>query len=94
MVLACADAYSMSFVSDAAGIGSTMWCSQTVDGHSFFGERSRAQHRSAGYMELGALERSALWARARRDVDTDADLWDALRIGVGPATTDAMRRAT
>jgi 2-phospho-L-lactate guanylyltransferase len=47
-----------------------------------FGGRSRAAHRAAGAVEL-MLEGIA---SVRRDVDTEVDLWDALRLGVGPRT--------
>jgi 2-phospho-L-lactate guanylyltransferase (CobY/MobA/RfbA family) len=37
-------------------------------------------------VELGSDQSGEHWLRARRDVDTAIDLWDAQRIGVGPAT--------
>ena len=89
-VLTHARDYDVSFVADAAGTGSTMWCAQ-VPGARSFGSHSRAHHRASGAVELGSTATSAddayLWTRARRDVDTDVDLWDAHRIGLGPATT-------
>ena len=90
-VLTHARDYDVSFVSDAAGTGSTMWCAQVPGARSFFGSHSRAHHRASGAVELGSTAKSGddayLWTRARRDVDTDVDLWDAHRIGLGPATT-------
>ena len=90
-VLAHAHNYDVSFVADAAGTGSTMWCARIPNARSFFGSHSRAHHRASGAVELGVTARSgddvSLWTRARRDVDTDVDLWDAHRIGLGPATT-------
>ncbi len=92
-VLAQAHDYDVSFVADAAGTGSTMWCAQVPGARSFFGSHSRARHRASGAVELGSTATSGddayLWTRARRDVDTDVDLWDAHRIGLGPATTRA-----
>ena len=47
-------------------------------------------HVTAAVVELGTAtsgDDAYLWTRARRDVDTDVDLWDAHRIGLGPATT-------
>ena len=90
-VLAHAHNYDVSFVADAAGTGSTMWCARVSGAHSFFGSHSRARHRASGAVELGGTatrgDDAFLWTRARRDVDTDVDLWDAHRIGLGPATT-------
>ncbi|MEC7001433.1 MAG: NTP transferase domain-containing protein [Actinomycetota bacterium] len=90
-VLTHARDYDVSFVADAAGTGSTMWCAQVPGARSFFGSHSRAHHRASGAVELGSTAKSGddayLWTRARRDVDTDVDLWDAHRIGLGPATT-------
>jgi 2-phospho-L-lactate guanylyltransferase len=102
MVLQQASAYPRAFVTDAQGIGTTMIFQK--DGSSLepaFGTRSRARHRQLGYLELPA-EASyreddtarQRWARARRDVDTAVDLWDAARIGVGPATAMILRDAT
>jgi 2-phospho-L-lactate guanylyltransferase len=90
-VLQRAEGQALSFVPDAAGTGSTMWCSTDPTAGPHFGHHSRARHREDGAIELGPKQQSpellALWARARRDVDTDVDLWDACRLGTGPATT-------
>ena len=80
--------YSTSFVADAAGVGSTMWCVQPPSSAtSHFGHHSRAEHRAHGAIELGTSQASPAWARARRDVDTYIDLWDAIRLGLGPASS-------
>lgn len=93
-VLARAEHQPVSFVSDSAGTGSTMWCSNDPAARPHFGHHSRAKHRENGAVELApdhatppSLE---LWARARRDVDTDVDLWDAFRLGTGPATRELV----
>lgn len=87
-VLDQAAQFPISFVPDASGVGTTMWCAQPASqGHSHFGHHSRAEHRATGAVELRANDASPTWARARRDVDTDVDLWDARRLGVGPATS-------
>ena len=92
MVLEEAHDQSTSFVADAAGVGSTMWCVQPPSAAtSHFGHHSRAEHRAHGAIELGTSEASPAWARARRDVDTDIDLWDAIRLGLGPASSELLR---
>ena len=85
-VLNAAGEHETSFVSDTAGTGTTIWCTSDPSARSHFGHHSRAEHRAAGAIELGLEQTSPTWARARRDVDTDIDLWDAKRLGLGPAT--------
>jgi len=85
-VLNAAREHETSFVSDTAGTGTTIWCTSDPSARSHFGHHSRAEHRAAGAIELGLQQTSPEWARARRDVDTDIDLWDAARLGLGPAT--------
>lgn len=90
-VLEEATKHDVSFVSDASGVGSTMWCAQAGSTATpRFGHHSRAEHRSHGAVELGAGNAAPQWARARRDVDTDIDLWDAIRLGLGPASTSLL----
>ena len=89
-VLQLAGEHQRSFVSDAQGLGTTMLLSQDPKNcQPMFGFRSHAKHAQAGYHELMSddLDINALLIRARRDVDTAIDLWDARRIGVGPATS-------
>lgn len=86
-VLTAAQTHEVSFVSDTAGTGTTIWCSRTSDAVPHFGAHSRAHHRAAGAEELDGLDGGVVWNRARRDVDTEIDLWDAGRLGVGPATS-------
>lgn len=77
------------FVCDADGIGTTMLTSRSaaaLDPH--FGMRSRAAHARSGAREITGLG----LARLRRDVDTDIDLWDAHRLGVGSATARVLAR--
>lgn len=91
MVISKAEQCEVSFVSDASGVGSTMWCAQSGShARSHFGHHSRAEHRSHGAVELGSGNASSDWARARRDVDTDVDLWDAIRLGIGPASSQLL----
>ncbi|MFN8169994.1 MAG: 2-phospho-L-lactate guanylyltransferase [Candidatus Nanopelagicales bacterium] len=74
-------------VADAAGVGSTLLTA--LSGQALrpaFGPRSRAAHRASGAVELALAPVPGL----RRDVDTEVDLWDARRLGVGPATAAAL----
>ncbi len=77
--------YESSFTCDTEGTGSTMWA--RLPGSSatpHFGVRSRAAHRVHGAIEIHCSP------GAHRDVDTPTALWDAIRIGVGPATLRAL----
>jgi 2-phospho-L-lactate/phosphoenolpyruvate guanylyltransferase len=86
--LAASAAYPACLVSDVAGTGTTLLTA--VAGSMLspqFGPRSRAAHRAAGAVELDGP-----WPSLRRDVDTVADLLDAQRLGVGPATSALLAR--
>jgi 2-phospho-L-lactate/phosphoenolpyruvate guanylyltransferase len=81
--LAAAAAYDTAFVADATGSGTTLLLARAgVVLRPAFGPGSRAAHRALGAVELAV----AGMASVRRDVDTPADLADALRLGVGPRT--------
>jgi len=72
------------FVADAAGTGTTLLTARPgVDLDPRFGVRSRAAHAASGAVALEPGPVPGL----RRDVDTEVDLWDAGRLGVGPATS-------
>lgn len=99
-VLAIHEEAAVRIVGDAGGTGTTMLLVR--DGTSIpglvtprFGHHSCAAHVQDGAVNLTvqgnitASDEAAL-SRARRDVDTDVDLWDAVRIGVGPATRAAL----
>lgn len=95
-ILVQAGRFPTAFVCDAAGTGTTMIMAQHPgDCRPQFGDRSRSRHAASGAVELpGQINpepglQQAYW-RARRDVDTEIDLWDAIRIGVGPATAAAL----
>lgn len=92
-VLALGEGHDLSFLADADGTGTTMWLAaagQPVEPR--FGPQSRAAHRAAGHADLvdDAAADPALLARARRDVDTQADLAAAARLGLGSATAAAL----
>jgi 2-phospho-L-lactate/phosphoenolpyruvate guanylyltransferase len=86
-VLDAAHTYPSSFVPDADGTGTTVYCATSqsaFDPH--FGPASRAAHRDVGAVELVLPDIETV----RRDVDTEADLRAALRLGVGPRTQAAL----
>ncbi|MFC6237796.1 2-phospho-L-lactate guanylyltransferase [Longivirga aurantiaca] len=71
------------FVADAAGTGTTLLTARPgSDLGPRFGPRSRAAHAASGAVALEPGPAPGL----RRDVDTEVDLWDAGRLGLGPAT--------
>jgi len=73
-------------VSDAEGIGTTLLAARRIgDFHPHFGVRSRAAHVAAGAREVRDPTPGAL-AGLRRDVDSEVDLWDARRLGLGACT--------
>ena len=85
--LAMAAEHDRSFVPDAAGTGTTFLAARAgVPLDPRFGPRSCAAHAASGAARLDPGQSSGL----RRDVDTEVDLWDAVRLGVGPATTMAL----
>ncbi len=81
-VISQAHDHSRAFVSDAAGIGSTILCAIDTELRPMFEGRSRAKHRKSGATEL----HSPRLHRCHRDVDNLVDLADAVRIGVGSNT--------
>lgn len=77
-------------VSDAEGIGTTLLAARHIDDlHPRFGPRSSAAHVAAGARALRDAIPGAL-AGLRRDVDSEVDLWDARRIGVGACTAAVL----
>ncbi len=85
--LRAAQQVGRGLVADAAGTGSTLLTARAGSTLGpLFGVRSRAAHRESGAVELALGPVAGL----RRDVDTEVDLWDAVRLGVGPATRAAL----
>lgn len=81
--------HASAFVSDSAGIGTTMLTS--APGHApdpRFGVRSRAAHAAAGSVEIAGPDLS----RLRCDVDGEVDLWHAVALGVGQHTGEVLDR--
>ncbi|HSV68233.1 MAG TPA: 2-phospho-L-lactate guanylyltransferase [Mycobacteriales bacterium] len=84
--LAAAGQHRRAFVADAAGTGTTLLAARpgaTLDPR--YGAGSRAAHRASGAAELAGD-----WPSLRLDVDTAADLTEALALGLGPATTAVL----
>lgn len=81
--LAAASLVDRGFVADAAGTGTTLLTAGPgIDLDARFGPRSRAAHAATGATPLEPGPVPGL----RRDVDTEVDLWDAGRLGLGSAT--------
>ena len=91
-VLDAAHAAATSFLADADGSGTTMWMSATGKPvASQFGPDSASAHRAAGAVDLAAESAEPdVLSQARRDVDTEDDLAEAIRVGVGPSTSEAL----
>lgn len=81
--LLAADEHPRSFVPDAAGTGTVLLAAHGAGLDPRFGPRSCAAHAASGAVRLDLPGAAGL----RRDVDTEVDLWDALRLGTGPATS-------
>ncbi len=86
--LSCAADLPACFVADVDGTGTTLLAARDDgDLDPRFGHRSRARHAAAGVVEL-----TAPLVSLRRDVDTEVDLHDARRLGVGPRTSEVLAR--
>lgn len=81
--LAAGSPARMGFVADADRSGTTLVTAPDLTTfRPRFGPGSRAEHLAAGGLEIvGRLD------SLRRDVDTPADLEEALRLGIGPHTS-------
>src|SRR5690606_38483575 len=87
VALQAAEAHPSAYVADAAGVGTTLYCARPeVEFSPRFGLGSKLAHRTAGAVEL---EPSNI-PTVRQDVDTEADLWAAVRLGVGARTRAAL----
>jgi 2-phospho-L-lactate guanylyltransferase len=85
--LAAASSVPRGFVADSAGTGTTLLTSGPgIALDPRFGPRSRAAHAASGAIELSPVSVPGL----RRDVDTEVDLWDAGRLGLGVWTSTAL----
>jgi 2-phospho-L-lactate/phosphoenolpyruvate guanylyltransferase len=85
-VLAAAINGGRAFVADASGTGTTMLIASGTELDPHFQGRSAAGHRASGAFALGAAELGGPLADARRDVDSEVDLYDAYFLGLGSST--------
>jgi 2-phospho-L-lactate/phosphoenolpyruvate guanylyltransferase len=85
-VLAAAENHPRAFLADASGIGTTMLTAIGADLQPHFQGRSAAAHRASGAACLDSDELIRPVPDARRDVDSDVDLADAIRLGLGSST--------
>ncbi|SDO62395.1 2-phospho-L-lactate guanylyltransferase [Geodermatophilus sp. DSM 45219] len=79
--LAAAGTAPRCFVADAQGSGTTLLTAAGTDLSPAFGAGSARRHRAGGAVPL-----TGGWPGLARDVDTPADLREALALGVGPHT--------
>ena len=91
-VLAAAVNPGRAFVADASGTGTTMLIASGTELDPHFQGRSAAGHRESGAVALSAAELGGPLADARRDVDSEVDLYDAYFLGLGSATAQLFDR--
>lgn len=82
--LTAARAHPRSFVADREGSGTNALFAFGTTVNPLFGAGSAGRHRTDGAAEL-----TGDWPGLRCDVDTAADLDEARRLGLGPATARA-----
>ncbi|MEU7059610.1 2-phospho-L-lactate guanylyltransferase [Streptomyces sp. NPDC046197] len=88
-VLTAAAEFPRAFLSDAAGVGTTLLAvAPDRELLPAFGVDSRSRHRASGAVELPLEAVDSV----RQDVDTGEDLRAALALGVGPRTAAAAAR--
>lgn len=84
--------HPLAFVPDAEGTGTTLATARAgVPFDAHFGQDSAARHAAAGFADLSATYPEAIGPGLRRDVDTAAELREAVALGVGRRTTAVLR---
>jgi 2-phospho-L-lactate guanylyltransferase len=84
--------HPLAYVPDAEGTGTTLATAregEALDAH--FGQDSAARHAAAGFADLVAEHPGAIAPGLRRDVDTAAELREAVALGVGARTSAVLR---
>lgn len=90
--LEAAARHPLAFVPDAEGTGTTLATARGAEPlTAHFGADSAARHAAAGFIDLAAAHSAAIAPGLRRDVDTAAELREAVALGVGPHTTEVVR---
>ncbi|MEU0374916.1 2-phospho-L-lactate guanylyltransferase [Streptomyces sp. NPDC006283] len=85
--LAAASVFTRAFLTDAAGIGTTLLCARPgAELRPAFGGPSRRAHLASGAAEILLTGVDSV----RQDVDTGDDLAAALALGVGPRTAERL----
>jgi 2-phospho-L-lactate guanylyltransferase len=85
-VLTAAAHYPRAFLTDTSGIGTTMLMAIGTDLQPRFQGPSAAAHAESGAICIDSEDLDRPVPDARRDVDSDVDLADALQLGLGPST--------
>jgi 2-phospho-L-lactate guanylyltransferase len=86
-VLRAAAAHQAAVVADLQGSGTTLLAAGTIAAFvPAYGTGSFAAHAAGGAVDITAAARESV----RRDVDTVDDLRAAVKLGVGPVTTQAI----
>jgi 2-phospho-L-lactate guanylyltransferase len=93
-VLEAARDQPRSVVADASGVGTTMLLASDTALEPHFQGPSAAAHRVSGAVALSDDMLGGPVPDARRDVDTQVDLAEAFRLGLGPATAALLDPGT
>lgn len=93
-VLNAAWQHPRSYLADSSGVGTTMLAARRTGLDPHFQGASAAAHLASGAATLTDERLGRLVPDARRDVDTEADLVDAFRLGVGPTTAALLDPVT
>jgi 2-phospho-L-lactate guanylyltransferase len=89
-VLAAAGGHPRSFLADASGVGTTMLVARRTELDPRFQGSSAAAHRSSGAVDLSDEALGGPLPDARRDVDTETELLEAVPLGLGRSTTSLV----
>ena len=84
--------HPLAYVPDAEGTGTTLATARAGEPlEAHFGQDSAARHTAAGFADLVAEHPGAIAPGLRRDVDTAAELREAVALGVGARTSAVLR---
>ncbi|MGR0218487.1 2-phospho-L-lactate guanylyltransferase [Agromyces sp. ZXT2-6] len=90
--LEAAARHPLAFVPDADGTGTTLATARAGEPlTAHFGADSAVRHAGAGFADLVLEVPAAIAPGLRRDVDTAAELREAVALGVGPRTAAVVR---